>query len=269
MPRGAASVLGRLGGAGGEGGVVGGVVEVGAGVPFVGDVEHEEGGVEVVGAGGEAGGVVEEAGAGGGDLEGVEGPVEAFEFHAVVVVGVVGGGVAGGAEGEEGGGLVEGGEDGGGGEVGGEAAGEGEFFGVVGAEDLEGEFGWGFVDVEGAAVEDSGEDAAAEAVVEPGGGVAAGDVDAFAGVAVLGPFDGEAVGGVFGGDAQPRGDAARAKGAEAGHADAADGVAVVTLGAERGGELALEDGGVHAVVEKDAAGDEAVDGVEEGHGEGG
>src|SRR5439155_9229439 len=65
-----------------------------------------------------------------------------------------------------------------------------------------------FVNVESGVVVDAGEDAAAGQDVEAGRAVAPGDIDAFAGCAVLiFPLDGDAVGGVFRAEAEESGQA--------------------------------------------------------------
>src|SRR4051794_6562179 len=95
---------------------------------------------------------------------------------------------------------------------------------VVAAE-IDAELAVVLLDVEMRVVVDAGEDAAAGQDVEARGTVAPRDVDALAGGAVwVIPLHGDAVGGVFGAEAEESGEATRADLLQADQADAGDAV---------------------------------------------
>ena len=229
-------------------------------VPVVGDVAHDQGVVEDRAAGREGGGVVEEGGLDFVDGEVPHFPVVGREADAIEPAAVAGDGETDAAGLEEGGRLLKRAEAGAGGEIRVFAGGEVDAHRSVAGMDREVDAAVVVADLEVREVVFAGKDPAAGEVVRQRAGVAAGDEDAFALVAVgIGPQDGDPVGGVLAGDAGPGRSAAGADAFEADQADAGDGVAVVELRAEAGGQDAIQRGGIDPVVHQQAAADQAGD----------
>jgi hypothetical protein len=105
----------------------------------------------------------------------------------------------------------------------------------------------------------AGEEPSADQHIHPRRGVAAGDVDPFAGDAVVVPFDGEAMGGVFGRETGVHGQKPGADVREANHADSADGHSADDFGTERRGEHPRDSFRFDPKVDQDPSIDSAFD----------
>ena len=116
-----------------------------------------------------------------------------------------------------------------------------------------------FFDLEAGPVMLARKDPAADQRVEPRGGVAAWDEDALAGEPPFIPLDGDAMGGVFGGDAEGLGHEARPHAAQANQADAGHAPAVNLPRPKRPGQHPGQHGRINPKVHQDASLDQAAD----------
>ena len=191
-------------------------------------------------------------------LKGGDVPLKSFELEGVEAAWVAGDGVAEAAAFEEFGGGGEVLEDGVGGEFGAVATGEADFDGAVVGLHLEIDAGAVVLDGECGVMMFAGEDAAAGELVEFGAGVAARDENAFAlGAVGIGPLDGDAVSGVFAGEAKEVGNAVGTDVFESNEADADDGVTFVEFGCEARRQESLNGCGIGAEIDEDSAFDGA------------